>query len=539
MLKIARVASTTTTTNKYIRSTSFATTIRRTMSSSHQYDYDLVVIGGGSGGLQLSKVSADLGAKVALLDFVKPSTQGSEWGLGGTCVNVGCIPKKLMHFAALAGDKVEESVQYGWDVVKKDESTLENIFKHFPSEERRKHFHWNTLVDAVQNTIRGSNFVYRTELRSKKVNYINALGRLIDAHTIELLDKKGIKKQITSQYITVAVGGRPHIPSDVPGALEYAITSDDIFSLEHAPGDTLVVGGAYIALETAGFLGAFGYNVDVAVRSRILRDKMFDREVVEQLEDNLAQHVNLLHQIIPVKIDKLENGKKRVTFRSATTNEVTQKDYDTVMFATGRRPDTAALNLEAVGIQVDSNNGKVIVNNREETAVPNIFAIGDIIENGYNFELTPVAIQQGKLLAWRLFKNSTKQVEYDFVPSTVFTPMEYGLVGLSEEEAAKRYSPDQLVIYKKKFNILEYKVPQREEKGFVKLVCVKEFEDERVVGLHYLGPNAGEVVQGFALALKKGVTKEDFDNLIGIHPTNAESFVYLQEGVFEDKSCCG
>ena len=503
--------------------------------------YDLVVIGGGSGGLRAAKTAADLGAKVALLDYVKPSTQGSTWKIGGTCVNVGCIPKKQMHMAAEMGEKIRQAFNYGWKLPF-DESIEEaddSMFNHFPHQNRGKYFDWDQLVQGVINTRKGSNFVYTKELKKRNIDFIEALGRLEDAHTISLVNQ--LRSPLTSRYILLAPGGRPTVPRDIPGALEHAITSDDIFSLKKAPGKTLVVGASYIALETAGFLSGLGFDATVMVRSQVLRSEAFDREIADLLQESMAQnhHVRFLQPCSPVRIEKLEDGTKKVVYVNTKENKEYEEIFDTVMFATGRYADVHGLNLDAAGVKY-TKEGKIIVNDEEKTNVDSIYAIGDVIENGFNYELTPVAIQQGKYLAHRLFKPEllNKKVDYNFVPTTVFTPIEYGSVGYSEEKAKKVFGADNLVIYKKKFNILEHKIPEKPEKGYVKLICVKN-ENERVVGLHFLGPNAAEVTQGFALALKKGCTKEEFDDVIGIHPSNAESFMYLELGVYEDKTCCG
>ena len=444
-----------------------------------------------------------------------------------------------MHFASEMGNKIREAINYGWKLpLGLGEAPEEDMFNNFPHNKRGEFFDWTTLVQGVLNTRSGSNFVYKGELRKRKIDFYEALGRLVDSHTVELV---GRVERLTAKYILLAPGGRPNVPRDIPGAYEYAITSDDLFSLQQAPGKTLVVGGSYIALECAGFLSGLGFDVSVMVRSRILRSEAFDAEIASILRESmeLHHHVKFLEPCIPVKIEKLENNQKRVTFLNATENKEYTQDFDTVMFATGRYADVQGLNLAAVGVQ-HTKEGKIIVNDEERTSVESIYAIGDVIENGHNYELTPVAIQQGKYLAYRLFKPEeiNKKVDYDFVPTTVFTPTEYGLVGYSEEKAKKVFGENNLVIYKKKFNILEHKIAEIGEKGFVKLICVKN-QNERVVGLHYLGPNAAEVTQGFALALKKGCTKEEFDDVIGIHPSNAEAFMYLELGVYEDKTCCG
>jgi thioredoxin reductase (NADPH) len=341
--------------------------------------------------------------------------------------------------------------------------------------------------------------------------------------------------RVTAAHIVIAVGGRPHIPADVPGAREHAITSDDIFSLNRRPGKTLCVGASYIALECAGFLTELGYDVTVAARSILLRG--FDRQCAEKigtLMEDLGTNIMVGYQ--PTAITKLPNGKLQVVFSDVTGGNGAQKTevYDTVFYATGRTPDLAGLNLPAAGVQV-APSGKLPVTD-ERTNVPHIFAVGDVCEGKQ--ELTPVAVRAGELLAKRLFGGATERMDYDLVATTVFTPMEYGTVGLSEEDAVAKYGEDDLEVYMFEFTTLELsamhrtKHPKRgddEDMGNLclsKLVCRKS-ENERVVGFHYVGPNAGELTQGFALAVRLGATKADFDSMVGIHPTDAESFCSL------------
>jgi len=486
-----------------------------------EYEYDLVVIGGGSGGMASAKMAATLGAKVALFDFVKPSTQGTKWGLGGTCVNVGCVPKKLMHYAGLLGAGFEDARHFGWQLT-------------------QPHHTWDKLVESVQNHVRSLNFSYRVGLKSAQVNYINALAKFKDPHTVSYT-LRGAEKTITSKYFIVAVGGRPSIPSDVPGAAEFAITSDDIFALDRSPGKTLCVGGSYIALECAGFLTELGYPTSVAVRSILLRG--FDRQCADKVGAMMAEiGTRFLNGFIPTKIVKTDAGKLEVTLAN-TSGESVVEQFDTVLYATGRHADTAGINLEAVGVK-SLKNGKIAVVN-EQTNVPNIFAIGDCIDSadapGSMQELTPVAIKAGELLAKRMFGHGTEQMSYHLVPTAVFTPFEYGTVGYSEEEAISRWGADNIESYMLEFASLEIAAAHRKRHPstiidpeddalsphcFAKLVCLKP-EKERVVGFHFVGPNAGEVTQGYALAIKLGATKKDFDDLIGIHPTDAEVFTQL------------
>ncbi|CAM9797151.1 unnamed protein product, partial [Chrysoparadoxa australica] len=295
------------------------------------YEYDLCVFGGGSGGLAAAKQAAHLGAKVALFDYVTPSPQGSKWGIGGTCVNVGCVPKKLMHYAALLGAGMEDAKNLGWKVGDEPEHD------------------WATLVEKVQNHIKMLNFGYRVGLKSAKVTYINALARLgEDGHTVTY-EKRGETVTTSAAKICISVGGRPTIPDDVPGAKEYAITSDDIFSLNRPPGKTLVVGAAYIALECAGFLNELGYNTTIAVRSILLRG--FDQQCAEKIGEVMeAQGCKFVRGTVVRSIVKADDGKLEVTLIDSKTGEERLCDkFDTVMYATGRTPCTRDIGLKEAG----------------------------------------------------------------------------------------------------------------------------------------------------------------------------------------------
>ncbi|EFC42180.1 thioredoxin reductase [Naegleria gruberi] len=488
--------------------------------TDHGYDYDLIVIGGGSGGIALAKEANALGAKVAVFDYIKPSPQGTTWGLGGTCVNVGCIPKKLMHTAALIGDRSQDGTAFGWT----------NSVGH--GTERKPHHQWGKLVEMVQDHIHGLNFKYRTDLRKKGITYHNLYASFIDAHTVEgKKDGQEEGKRFTARRFAIAVGGRPLYP-DIPGAKEYCISSDDIFSMEKEPGKSLVVGASYVALECGGFLHGIGNDTTIMVRSVPLRG--FDRECADKIVNVMSDEgVKFYQPCVPLSVNKLESGKLSVEYENVETKEKKTEEFDTVLFATGRYALTQALNLENIGVKTDKV-GKIFVNKYEQSSVPHIYAIGDVIVGG--LELTPVAIKAGKLLAARLYNSSKKMMDYDKVPTTVFTPVEYGSCGLTEEEAVKRYGAENLTIYKKSYYVLEYEPPARECQAFVKLIC-NELDNERVLGFHYVGPNAGEVTQGFAVAMRCNATKEDFDDTVGIHPTCAETIVKLEKGVETDTGC--
>jgi thioredoxin reductase (NADPH) len=472
------------------------------------YDYDLVCIGGGSGGLALTKEAANLGAKVACLDFVKPSPHGTTWGLGGTCVNVGCIPKKLCHRAAIVGEEIAHDAKaFGW--------TTAGPAKHS----------WSTLQDNVHDYISSLNFKYRVALREKKVTYLNKLGKIVDAHTLELTDRKGKTSTITAGRIVVAVGGRPTELS-IPGG-EHAINSDDVFQMDWTetenkePGKTLVIGASYVALECAGFFTALGYDTSVMVRSILLRG--FDREYSDKIGEYMEQTgTKFIRGTVPSQIEKLESGKYKVFWNEGKDSD----EFDTVVTAIGRYADTPKLGLDSVGIKTASNGKIICENDNEQTNIPNIYAIGDVVQG--MLELTPVAIQSGIMLARRLYGNSKELMDYSKIPTTVFTPIEYGCCGLSEEDAIAKYGQDDLEVFHKELAPLEWELLHDKPKGIAraKLICLKS-ENLRVVGLHILGPNCGEITQGFALGMKKGATYQDFQDTVGIHPTVAEDFTTM------------
>ncbi|PVD33031.1 hypothetical protein C0Q70_08479 [Pomacea canaliculata] len=422
------------------------------MTGSSSSKFDLVVIGGGSGGLACSKEAADLGRRVAVLDFVKPSAHGTKWGLGGTCVNVGCIPKKLMHQAAGLGHALVDARSFGWEVPE------------------AVGFSWKRLTAGVQDYIKSLNWGYRVQLKDKKVEYLNAYGTLVDKHTVKAVNAKGKEQILTADNIVIAVGGRPHIP-EIPGALEHAITSDDIFWKSEPPGKT----NSDIALETAGILTGLGFDTTVMVRSICLRN--FDQQMSRLVTDHMKREgTRFLWKSNPLKIEKRSNGRLLVTY-SDIEGSNHQEEFDTVIMATGRRASTKSLELESVGVELLS--GKVIggfENDNEKSSVPNIYAIGDVLHGG--LELTPVAIKAGKLLAHRLFGEEKRQMDYSKVPTTVFTPLEYGCVGLSEQDALLKYGED-----------------------FLEVICHRH-KPQQVLGIHLTGPNAGEIIQGFAVALR-------------------------------------
>ncbi|KHJ40636.1 thioredoxin and glutathione reductase [Trichuris suis] len=437
------------------------------------HKYDLVVLGGGSGGLAAAKEAAFFGKRVAVLDYVVPSPVGTSWGLGGTCVNVGCIPKKLMHRTAILGHCVEDAKQFGWQV-----------------EEKPRH-DWKAMTDAIQGHISSLNWGHRVALREKSVVYLNAFGSFVGSHSLKAVDKRGKEQLVTSDRFLIATGLRPRY-LNIPGAKEYCITSDDLFSLSYCPGKTLCVGASYVSLECAGFLRGIGLDVTVM-------------------------------------IERLEEGKPGLlrVIAEKSGGEIIEDTYNTVLLAIGRDALTDSLNLDMLGVKRNEKNKKVICRpNEQSVSVPYIYAIGDVLDGG--LELTPVAIKAGKMLARRLFGASPYLCDYQNVPTTVFTPLEYGSCGLAEEKAIEKYGKENIEVFHAFFTPLEFTVPKRVDSDhcYAKLVCNKA-DGMRVLGFHVLSPDAGEITQGFGIALRMKATKHDFDLLVGIHPTCAEIFTSL------------
>lgn len=462
-----------------------------------------------------SKEAATLGAKVAVFDFVKPSPYGSVWGLGGTCVNVGCIPKKLMHQASIIGEMMRDGPAFGWDC---------------PA----IHHHWNTLVNNVQDHIRSLNYGYAISLKDKHVEYKNQYCKILNKNQVEGTDIMGNKVKYTCKNIVIAVGGRPS-KLDCEGG-DLVISSDDIFMLDHPPGKTLVVGASFIALECAGFLKLLGFDVTVMVRSILLRG--FDRECAEKIgEYEEEEGIKFIKETIPSKIEKLSNGRLKV-FYTKNGNEYSE-EFDTVLSAIGRYAVTKDIGLEELGIKLE-RNGKIKCEH-EQTNIDNIYGIGDVLYEKQ--ELTPVAIMAGKLLARRLFGNSKIEMDYEKIPVTVFTPLEYGSCGLTEETAIQRYGQDNIEVFISNFTPLEWTITSKRPKNkcFAKMICNRN-DDMRLLGIHILSPNAGEIVQGYAICLKMNGTYNDINSLVGIHPTIAEEFTTMEitkrSGVSAEKGGC-
>lgn len=480
--------------------------VKRIYTAEPQYDFDLLIVGCGAGGMRAAKEAAVLGQRVAVVDFATPSPRGTTWGCGGTCVNVGCIPDKLMHYAAMTGEGLKVAKAYGWDV------------------KNTKH-DWVQLKTNLHNYVLYLNAKFEKQLEQLNVKYIKAFGEFTGTpHEIKATDKHGKVTMMTSRYIIIAVGSRPRYP-DMPGVKEYTVTSDDLFTMAYSPGKSLVIGASFVSLEIAGFLASLGLDVTVLVRSILLRgyDQQMS-EIVARYMANIAG-VKFIRPAILNSIEKLSDGSPGwYRVRMTHNGQQIEEDYNTIIVAIGRDPATKTIGCEKVGVQLTRDG--YVVHTDEQTTCPYVYAVGDILED--RPEMAPTAAQAGKLLVRRIFANATEKMYYENVPAAVFTPLEYGFVGLSEEEAEKRYGADDLEVYHSYFQPLEWALPDHEENVcYAKLICLRS-QKERVVGFHMAGPNAAEISQGFALALNLNATKADFDKCVGIHPTCAEVVTLLE-----------
>jgi len=444
------------------------------------YDFDLFVIGAGSGGVRAARIAAGHGARVAVAE---------ERHLGGTCVNVGCVPKKLLSYAAHYGHDFEDAAGFGWTV------------------DGARH-DWHTLIANKNAEIARLNGVYRRLLEGAGCTLIEARARLRDAHTIEVGGRT-----VTAERVLVATGGRPSLP-DEPGARDYGITSDDAFFLDRLPSRVVVAGGGYIAVEFAGIFNGLGATVHQLYRGHaILRG--FD----DDLRETLAE------EIVKTGIDLRINTKITAIQKTgdcllAHLSDGSVIEADCVMYAIGRHPNTADLGLEAAGVRVDGK-GAVVVDDAYTTSVPTIHAIGDVTDR---VNLTPVAIAEGHWLADTLYGPGRPSVNYPLIPSAVFSNPPIGTCGLTEAQARDRLGA--VDIYRTSFRPMRHTLSGRQERTLMKLVV--ERDGQRVVGCHMVGEDAPEIVQGLAVAMTAGATKADFDRTIGIHPTAAEEFVTMR-----------
>lgn len=447
------------------------------------FDFDLITIGGGSGGVRASRVAAEHGARVAIVERAR---------LGGTCVNVGCIPKKILSFAAHYGEDLREAGRFGWKLAQAE-------------------FDWSVLLANKDAEIDRLNGVYRRLLDQAGVKVIEGHARVIDGHTVDVGGQR-----YTAQSILVATGGKPAMP-DFPGA-ELAFDSDAMFHLPSLPESMVVYGAGYIAVEFASILNGFGVETTLVFRgSRLL--KGFDEDLGTLLAEEMRHKgIRLLPGTTVAGLARRaeEGGVLSVQLSSSETLAV-----GGFLAALGRVPNVDGLGLAEAGVTL-SPSGAVMVDDEYRTSVPSIHAIGDVINR---IQLTPVALAEGMFVANRLFGQPTREVPYATVATAVFSQPNIGTVGMSED-AALKVVPE-IAVYKTSFRSLRNVIAGREEKTFMKVVV--DTESDRVLGMHMLGPEAGEVIQGFAAAVGAGITKRQLDATIGVHPTLAEEFVTLRK----------
>lgn len=446
------------------------------------FDFDLIVIGAGSGGVRASRMAAARGVKVAVVEGAP---------LGGTCVNLGCIPKKLYSYASSFPGHFSSAQGYGWSEVS---ATLD----------------WDLLKQNRAKEISRLNGVYANLLKNSGVELLQGWGKLTDSHTVQVGDK-----QFTAKYILVATGGWPFVP-DIPGR-ELAITSNEIFDLAVFPKRLLVVGGGYIASEFASIFNGLGSHVIQLYRGeKILRG--FDEDIRDFLTQEMLKHgVDLRVNNDVVRLEKVASGIL------ATLKDGSSVEVDQVLYATGRTPKTAGLGLEQVGVAL-GKKGEILVDEHYASNVPSIYALGDVVGK---LELTPVALAEAMTLVDDLFGDKQRKMSYDNIPTAIFTTPNAATVGLTEAQAREQYA--NIEIYRSTFKALKHTLTGKDERTMMKLIVDKD--SDKVLGVHMVGDEAGEIIQGFAVALKAGATKEIFDSTIGIHPTAAEEFVTMRTPV--------
>lgn len=444
------------------------------------YQYDLFVIGAGSGGVRAARMSAGFGAKVAIAE---------DLYLGGTCVNVGCVPKKLFVFASHYAEDFKDAGGFGWEM-----------------ESHR--FNWPTLLKNKNNEIKRLNDVYRDLLEKAGVTLFNGRAVLTDAHTVTIDEAT-----YTAERILIATGGWPSVP-DIPGR-DLVITSNDAFHLDKLPDKIVIVGGGYISVEFAGIFNGLGVDTTLVYRGELFL-RGFDVETRRILADEMQKKgVRLLFET------NITGVTRRGAGYIARTTSAADLETDLVMYATGRRPNIRNIGIEKLGVKLNEYGG-IVVDGEYRSSVPSIFAIGDVT---HRYNLTPVATAEGTALARNIYGNQAIQVDYTNIPTCIFSQPNLGTVGLTEEQSREKLG--NLEIYKSSFTPLKHTLTHNREKTFMKIIVDKQ--TDKVLGVHMIGPDAGEIIQGVAIALKAGATKAQFDATIGIHPTTAEELVTMRE----------
>lgn len=449
------------------------------------FDYQLYVIGGGSGGVRAARVASGLGARVAIAESFR---------YGGTCVIRGCVPKKLLVYAAHFAEDFADAQGFGWSVP--------------PAQ-----FSWPKLIEAKNKEIARLSSIYENNLTGSKVEVMHGAARLVDAHTVRVNGK-----QVTAEHILVATGGTPFTPQ-IPG-IEHAITSNEVFDLPQLPRRVLIVGGGYIAVEFAGILNGLGAQVTLCYRGeQVLRG--FDDDVRGHLHDEMVKKgITVLLRNDVTRIDKLVDGSLSVALAGASSSALA---VDAVLYATGRVPNTHGLGLTEIGVDLDQAGG-VKVDAFGKTNINSIYAVGDVTNR---IALTPVAIREGAALANTLFGPAPVSADLTTVPSAVFSQPPIGTVGLTEAQALDQHG--EIDIYSSKFRNMRHTLSGRDERTLIKLIV--DTATQRVLGAHMVGSDSPEIIQGLAVAIRMGATKADFDATVALHPSAAEEFVTLRDKV--------
>jgi glutathione reductase (NADPH) len=448
------------------------------------YDFDLFVIGAGSGGIATARRAAEYGAKVGIAEFDR---------LGGTCVNRGCVPKKLMVYASRFPGIFAEAQGYGWSAV---ESSL----------------NWEQMITNVNNEVTRLNGIYQRMLDNSKVQIFQGRAKFIDEHTLEVGETK-----VTADKILIAVGGTPVRPN-IPG-IEHALISDGLFEMNPQPKRVIILGGGYIGSEFACILHGLGTEVIQIIRQdKILRG--FDEDLRTEIQEGMIRHgIRIINNADIAEIAKTDNG---VNVKVKTDTEENIFADAISLAALGRKPNTDNLGLENTSVKLDQE-GMVLVDRYSRTEAENIYAVGDCTSK---IQLTPVAINEGRALADTVFGGKSRVMSYENIPTAIFTTPEAATVGLTELEAIEDYGSDRIKVYRSRFRPMYYTLAGKEEKTLMKLIVNQE--TDQVLGAHMVGDHAGEIIQGIAIALKMGAKKADFDATVGIHPSSAEEFVTMR-----------
>lgn len=448
-----------------------------------KFDYDLFTIGAGSGGVRASRLAASYGARVGVAE---------EYRVGGTCVIRGCVPKKYLVYASEYGHGFHHAAGYGW--------SADNV-----------RFDWAKLIANKDNEIDRLNGIYIRNLKNAGAEIIQSRATIVDPHTVRL---EAENRTVTAERILVATGGAPWIDETVPGH-ELGITSNEAFHLDHLPRHVVVAGGGYIAIEFACIFRGLGADVSLVYRGEdVLR--YFDADISTQVHAEMQrQGIRVITQAVFERIEKLEGDQKRIHLSNGV-----HLDADCVFWAVGRKPATAGLGLDKAGVEL-GRNGEIKVDDRSQTSVPSIFAIGDVTDR---VNLTPVAIREGAAFAETFYNNNPTATDYRFIPKAVFSQPPVGTVGYAEHEARKEFRS--VDIYKTNFRSMKHVLTGSEERVLMKLVV--DGDSGRVLGCHIVGMDAAEMIQCVAIAVKAGLTKKDFDDTVALHPTIAEELVTMR-----------